>query len=208
MIPGVTRVFRNSISREIHYLLLNLGLSAVTYTRGANNPSVIAEIKSRARFGGIRVIGEVAKKRKKALALLLPKEKTKKMEERGDKGNEKEKKRRGTPNREAGLKRGGGEEAEARSDENLISPILEKAVRALQLSPLFPLGAARSLVISFLSSSFSIPLSLSVRRQHTDGHDLRDYGNENTVILRGDDEITGRSPAVIARNPRARKGRK
>jgi len=34
-----------------------------------------------------------------------------------------------------------------------------------------------------------------VRRQHTDGHDLRDYGNENTVILRGDDEITGRLPA-------------
>lgn len=46
-----------------------------------------------------------------------------------------------------------------------------------------------------LSLSLSISLFLSPRRQHTDGHDLRDYGNENTVILRGDDEITGRSPA-------------
>lgn len=41
----------------------------------------------------------------------------------------------------------------------------------------------------------SLSLFLSPHRQHTDGHDLRDYGNENTVILRGDDEITGRSPA-------------
>lgn len=60
-----------------------------------------------------------------------------------------------------------------RSDENLISPILEEAGK--HYAGITPLSRSLGL---------SLSLSFSLTGQHTDGHDLRDYGNENTVILR------------------------
>lgn len=142
-------------------------------THGVNNPTVIAEIKSRARQTreGVRVIVKATKRREPATpAAATEREKTKKkkrIEIRKRKERERENGEARTRNGKSGIEKG---KRSKRSDENLISPVLEEAasghydgVTAFSLLLYFDLSYSSRLVPSLSRSLRRYPAPSSSR---------------------------------------------